>query len=144
MLDSETAAVELTRVGGSARGFLGLDPVTQNEALLARELTRAGASVFRADDGLVGCAPNPESPRQSYVATTSADPGAVRAVLEHLVTYQRCASFVALVPAGSPAGAAFVECGFAPVGVLREHRFHSGAYHDVHVYFAGAEEPCPS
>lgn len=129
------AAAALREAGAPARGFLGLDPVTQNDALLTRTLERAEARVLRAGETLVGAAPNPLQPRQSQVATTSADAAAVRALVDFLVAYRRTTSCLALVPHGAPAVSAFLGCGFTDRGVLRGHRYASGAYHDVRVLF---------
>lgn len=144
LLDHTAAAAALRSAGDSARGFLGLDPVTQNESLTAAELRRTGAMVFRDGAALLGYLPNTGQPRQGTVASTSADPAPVRALLEFLRTYRRCTSFVAEVPAGAAACAAFEACGFVVTGTLRGHRFQSGRYHDVRVYCTSQEEPCGS
>jgi len=143
LLRASAAASGLRGAKAEGRGFLGVDPVTQNDALLARELTRQGAQVYRAGDTLVGYAPNHEQPRQAFLASTSADPEPIRAVLAFLSTYQRCTSFVAMVPAGAEAAKAFAGCGFEQTGVLRDHRYQSGGYQDVLVLAKG-EVPCPS
>ncbi|MFE0651513.1 hypothetical protein ACFVZH_23275 [Streptomyces sp. NPDC059534] len=126
------AAALAAAADDTARGFLGLDPVTQNEALLARELSRADAAVFRYGDTVLGCRVNPDQPRQSEVASTTADPVALGALLDFLHTYQRCESFVALVPDALDVSG-YTALGFAPVGLLREHRYAAGRYHDVRV-----------
>jgi hypothetical protein len=144
LLDPVSACVKLRAAGAGARGFLGLDPVIQNDPLLTRELARTGAQLFSAGDAVVGAVPNQEQPRQAFVATTSADPGPVRALLHFLTTYQRCTSFLALSPAGSPAVAALAGCGFQQVGVLREHRYANYGYQDVLVHFVRAEGSCRS
>jgi hypothetical protein len=138
MLSPTAAAAALADAGGAARGFLGTDPVTQNGALLAAELTRMGATVCQAGDALVGYAHRPGQPRQALVASTSGRPEPVAGLLGFLRTYHRSTSYLALVPDGSPAAAALVGCGFRPAGVLREHRYGSGGYHDVLVYVAKA------
>lgn len=127
-------------VAGAARGFLGTDPVTQNGALLAAELTRMGATVGQAGDALVGFAHRAGQPRQALVASTSGRPEPVAALLGFLRTYHRSTSYLALVPDGSPAAAAFAGCGFRRAGVLREHRYGAGEYHDVLVYVAKAAD----
>lgn len=146
LLNAPAAAAALRDAGPPARGFLGVDPVSQNDPLLAGELTRSGAQVYRAGsadgDAVVGYAPNRAQPRQAYVASTSADPGPVRALLTFLTTYRRCGSYVALLPAGSAAIEAFTDCGFAEIGVLRGHRYQSGGYQDVLVYFAKGADTC--
>ncbi|KDN21942.1 hypothetical protein [Amycolatopsis rifamycinica] len=130
----------LRRAGDAARGFLGTDPVTQNDALLVRELTRREAKVYAAGGALVGCVPNRAQPRQVYVSSTSAGPEPVRALLGHLTTYQRRTSFVALV--GADGAAAFLGAGFARGGVLPGHHYAGHAFHDVLVLVK--EEPCRS
>lgn len=142
-LDARAAAAGLRAAKDGARGFLGVDPVTQNDALLAIELTGQDAQVYRVGETLVGFAPNHEQPRQAFVASTSPAAEPVRALLAHLATYQRCTSYVAMVPAGGPSLAAFTGCGFEQVGALRDHRFQSGAYQDV-VVMAKVADPCPS
>src|SRR5580700_4570834 len=99
VLNCAEAAAALSRRPGSARGFLGLDPVTQNESLLAIELARIDAEVYAVGDELIGFAPNPSQPRQMYVASTSARPEPVAALLAFLRTYRRSSSYLALVPA---------------------------------------------
>lgn len=142
-LDAPAAAAGLRAAKGGARGFLGVDPVTQNDTLLAIELTRQDAQVYRVDEALVGFAPNHEQPRQAFVASTSAAAEPVRALLTYLATYQRCTSYVAMVPAGGAAIAAFTGCGFEQVGELRDHRFQSGGYQDV-VVMVKAADSCHS
>ncbi len=148
-LDPAAAAAHLRAAAEAGRGFLGLDPVTQNDVLLAAELTRMQAQVFRAGDMLLGSVPNPDQPRQAFVAATCADPEPLRILLGFLDTRQRCSSFVAMVPDGAACAAAFESCGFRQVGVLRDHRYQSGAYHDVIVYhaesgfFASADSEVP-
>lgn len=148
MLDPAAAAAALREAGAAGRGFFGLDPVTQNDALLVRELERLGAQVFRAPGhdavAVYGCAPNPGQPRQGRIATTGTDPAAVRAFIGFLTTYQRTTSFTATLPAGAPAVAAFTGAGFKQVGTLPEHFYQSGRYQDCLVYYASAEEACHS
>lgn len=132
LLPPAAAAAALTAAEERARGFLGLDPVTQNEALLARELTRRDAAVFRYGDTVLGCRSNPDQPRQSEVASTTADPAALGALLHFLHTYQRCVSFVALVPDALD-DSGYTALGFVRTGLLREHRYANGRYHDVRV-----------
>ncbi|MEV4050089.1 hypothetical protein AB0J55_02780 [Amycolatopsis sp. NPDC049688] len=140
-LSPAEAARGLRRAGDAARGFLGTDPVTQNDALLVRELVRREAQVYAAGGALVGCVPNRAQPRQAYVSSTSAGPEPVRALLGHLATYHRRTSFVALVAADGGA-AAFLGAGFARTGVLPGHRYAGHAFHDVLVLVK--EEPCRS
>lgn len=144
ILDPGTAAAGLQALGADARGFLDLDPVTQNEALLRLELVRTGGQVFRSGNTLLGYRPNPEQPGQACVATTSADTAALRAFVSYLALYRRSTSFMALAEAGSTPAAAFGGCGFGQVGTMRQHRYHSGRYHDVTVYAATWEDLCPS
>jgi hypothetical protein len=144
LLEPAAAATALQASGPAARGFLGLDPVVHNDALLARELGLLGAQVFEGGSSLLGFAPNPAQPRQAQVASTSADPAALRAFLTFLGSYRRCTSYVAHLPDGAASAAAFEGCGFRRVGTLRAHRFAAGAYRDVHVYYASEEESCRS
>ncbi|MFF6959799.1 hypothetical protein [Streptomyces sp. NPDC008317] len=139
LLGTAEAAARLSAAPQAARGFLGLDPVTQNGPLLARELARTGAQVLQAGDALLGYVPNPAQPRQGWVATTSADPEPLAALLAFLRTYRRCTSYVAEVPDGSPAVPALEACGFTGAGRLPGHVFHTGGYHDVLVYCATEE-----
>ena len=139
MLEPAAGAAALTGAGAAARGFLGLDPIVQNDALLARELGQLGAHVFHGGDAVLGFALNRAQPRQAYVASTSADPEPLRAFLAFLGSYRRCTSFVAQLPQDAPSTAAFEDCGFRRVGTLRAHRFEAGAYRDVHVYYTGGE-----
>jgi hypothetical protein len=139
LLGTAEAAERLSAAPEAARGFLGLDPVTQNGALLARELTRTGAQVLRTGDVLLGYAPNSGQPRQARIATTSTDPEPLAALLDFLRTYRRCTSYVAEVTEGSPAVPALEACGFTRAGRLPGHVFHSGGYHDVLVYCATEE-----
>lgn len=142
LLGLAEAAQRLRPAGG--RGFLGLDPTTQNGPLLVRLLAGLDAQVFQAGDTLVGSAPNRQQPRQAYVATTSADPVPVHTLLSFLADYQRTTSYVALVPSGSPAVDALLGNGFRQVGTLPAHRYAAERYAEVTVYFAGSEEPCRS
>lgn len=142
-LDLDAVVAQLRSAAESARGFLGLDPVTQNDSLLTAELTALEAQVFSADGSLVGCAPNTDQPRQAYVASTTADPAPLRALLDFLVTYQRCTSFVAMVPDGTEAVTGFQRCGFQRVGVLPRHRWQNYDWQDVGVY-VGRVDSCRS
>jgi len=128
----------------AARGFFDLDPVTQNDALLAKEIDRTGVQLYSCGETLLGCRPNPDHPRQAQVASTSSAPEPLRALLGSLGTYQRCTSFFALVPQDSPVAAAFESCGFGRVGTLPEHLFHSGRYRDVVIYHATRGDKCLS
>lgn len=139
LLDHRGAAAALTRAGQAARGFLDLDPVTQNEALLAALLEQLGAQVFACDDAVLGWAPNPDQARQALVSTTSAAPAPVRALLRFLATYRRCTSFVAATTAGAPGREALRGLGFELVGVLPRHRFQAGRHLDVEIYHATGE-----
>ena len=142
-LDTEAAVAELRTTGASGRGFLGLDPVTQNDSLLAAELKSLEAQFFTVGEALVGFAPNADQPRQAYVASTSADPEPLRALLEFLTTYQRCTTFVAMVPDGAESAAGFDACGFERVGVLPRHRWQNYDWQDVLVY-VGRADACRS
>ncbi|HEY4023725.1 MAG TPA: hypothetical protein VGM75_33930 [Pseudonocardiaceae bacterium] len=129
--------------GIGARGFLGLDPVTQNDPLLLRELAAMDAHLFAPTEGadaVLGYTPNPDNPRQAYVATTSADPALLAELADHLLIYRRCTSMVCLT-SDDTAIAALRGNGFRQAGLLRQHDYREGAYHDVHVY---AGQPCAS
>lgn len=141
LLDPAAAAAALREAGPAGRGFLGLDPVTQNDVLLARELERLEAQVFREAAGraVLGCSPNPVQPRQVCVATTCDDPAVLRAFVGFLATYLRGTSFTATLPADAPSVAAFDGCGFQRVGTLREHFYRSGRYQDCLVYYTSEE-----
>lgn len=143
-LDVAGAVAGLRAAGNDARGFLGTDPVTQNDALLGKELTRIGAQFYGHGDTLLGYLPNRDQPRQAYLASTSADPDALRVFTTFLTTYQRCTSYVAMVPTDCVAADAFDACGFRRVGALREHQYRSGRYHDVVVFYATGEDACRS
>lgn len=134
-------AAERLRDAG-ARGFLGLDPVTQNDALLAGCLTGTGAQVFATGDAVVGFAPNPDNPRQAVIATTSDDPATVTAFAGFLREHGRFTSFVSLATREQPAVRALLGCGFAVVARLRDHVYRRGTYHDVSVFFATGESAC--
>lgn len=144
LLDAANAVAKLRETGDAARGFLGLDPVTQNDPLLAKHLTRMSAQLGQAGETVVGWAQNADQPRQAMLATTSGDAGAVRAMVTFLAKYQRCTSYVALVPAGADAEKAFTGSGFREIGVLPGHRYAGGTYHDVRVYFGRTEDTCPA
>ncbi|PWI44814.1 hypothetical protein [Streptomyces sp. ICBB 8177] len=124
----------------AARGFLGLDPVTQNSALLVKEMTLRQMSVHLVGDALYGHAPNPHQPRQAFVAATEAEPAALRAFLGFLAAYRRHTSYVALLPDGSPVTAGFEAAGFVRSGTLPDHAYRSGRYGDVAVYHATRED----
>lgn len=143
-LDLPSAIAGLRAAGSNARGFLGLDPVTQNDALLSLELARSGAVVLRHGDTLLGYLPNRDQPRQAVIATTSGEPGPIGAMVEFLHTYQRCTSFVATVPVDSTGVAAFDGSGFTRTGTLREHQYRGGRYRDLVVFFATREDVCRS
>ena len=146
---TETTAEPLRRLGGlaaaaalrasGARWFLGLDPVTQNDELLARTLSVAGVTVFRSGDAVVGYTLNPDNPGQAAVDTTGTDPAPLAACLDFLHEYQRCDTFVALVAVDRDPAALR---GFTPVGRLRGHEYRGGTYHDVDVYFRAREDSC--
>lgn len=142
-LDAAAAAAALRAAPEqAARGLFGLDPVTQNDALLIREIERLGVEFYAGGRELYGVAPVPEQPRQARVATTSGEPEPLRALLGFLRTYRRCTSFAALVPEHSPARPAFECCGFVHVGTLKDQLYQSGAYRDVLVYHANGDDTC--
>lgn len=112
------------------RGFLGVDPVTQNDALLRTVLTAREARLFGWGDAVLAYAPNPDNPRQAEIATTSQDPTVLTAFLEFLRRHGRYTSFVCF---GGPPEALR---DFRHAGRLREHVFRAGRYHDVDVWEA--------
>ncbi|BBA96684.1 hypothetical protein RVR_2098 [Actinacidiphila reveromycinica] len=126
------AAVRLRAAG--VRGFLGLDPVTQNDALIGRLLARHRATVYACGDTLLGARPNPDNPRQAEIATTGADPAPVLALAEFLRVYRRHLSLVAVTGTAEPAREALASSGFAETGRLRDHWYRSGDYHDALVH----------
>lgn len=144
LLDREAAAVSLRSAAEDARGFLGLDPVTQNDALLGKEIAGLGAQIFRAGNAILGFLPNHHQPRQAVVASTSADAEPLRAFLAFLRSYRRCTSYLTYIPTGSSAIEAFTTCGFSQVGTLKCHYFWRGSYVDVGVYFVNGDSPCLS
>ncbi|TDV54812.1 hypothetical protein [Actinophytocola oryzae] len=118
------------------RGFLGVDPVTQNDALLAKVLSAREAHLFGWGDAVLGYAPNLDNPRQAEVATTSPDPSILAAFTEFLRCHRRYTSFVCV---GGPPEALR---GFRHAGRLRAHHFGGGRYHDVDVHVStGREAP---
>jgi hypothetical protein len=133
------AVARLRRTPGQGRGFLGLDPVTQNDALLLTVLAGQGAQLFGSGDAVLGYVPNADNQRQGFIATTSAEPEVLAAFTEFLRVYRRYTSFVCHVADGDPAIAALEGCGFQVTGRLRGHVFRSGAYRDVNVYFERGE-----
>lgn len=136
------AAARLRTEPGGGRGFLGLDPVTQNDPALIAGLSASQALVWSFGAALVGACPNPDNPRQAWVATTRADPAALRAAAATLRAYRRTASLLAVAGTGEPAADAVRGCGFTPAGTLRRHDYRSGAYHDVDMHYLSLEQPC--
>lgn len=134
LLTPAEAAAELSARPREARGFLGLDPVTQNAALLARELIRGQAAVFRAGSTLVGCQVSGFQPRQAQVDTTGTDPDGLRTMLELLASYRRCTSYLGL--ASAERAPVYEASGFRRTGSLRHHRWAGGRYHDTLVFYA--------
>ncbi|GAB3465364.1 hypothetical protein [Actinophytocola sediminis] len=118
------------------RGFLGLDPVTQNYALLAQLLSARQARLFGAGDAVVGYAPNLDQPRQAQVATTSTDPEVLTGFTDYLRRYGRYTSFLCLD------GPSTALRGFRLVGTLRAHVYRGGGYHDVDVHLSTGSQPC--
>jgi RimJ/RimL family protein N-acetyltransferase len=136
------AAARLRTAPGGGRGFLGLDPVTQNDASLVAGLSARRALVWSFGVVLIGAYPNSRNPRQVRVATTAADPKALRAVVQALRVYRRTTSLVTATVATEPAAEAARACGFADIGVLRRHDYRSGVYHDVYLRYLSLESPC--
>lgn len=132
---SATAAATALRAAG-ARGFLGADPVTQNDALVARTLT--GAQLFTDTQdaaGVAGFRPNPDNPRQADIATTATDPATVVAFTRFLHERHRATSFTATA---GPGDAVLLGSGFTEVARLREHVFRGGRFADVAIYHLAA------
>ncbi|MGQ0838598.1 GNAT family N-acetyltransferase [Actinokineospora sp.] len=123
-----------------ARGFLGLDPVTQNDDLLARELTERQARVFGAGTAVLGCVLNPDNPRQAVVACTTDDPAPLAAFVEFLHRHLRCTSFIAHTT--DARAAVLTECGFTRIGTLADHVYRGGRYHDEYVFHRAVEGRC--
>jgi hypothetical protein len=136
------AATRLSAADGRSRGFLGLDPHTQNDALLVRRLTALNAQVFTCGSTTLGYLPNGDNPRQATVASTSDDPLALAAFTSFLHRYRRYTSFVATAEPDAEPARALRGCGFEEVGRMPGHVFRSGRYRDVAIYFASWETAC--
>jgi len=141
-LSQAEAAARLRTGPDGGRGFLGLDPVTQNDAALVAGLSARQALVWSFGAALVGAYPNPDNPRQAWVATTSADPAALGAAARTLRVYRRTTSLVAATAAGEPGAEAVRGCGFTGAGTLRGHDYRSGTYHDVDLHYLSLEQSC--
>jgi hypothetical protein len=161
VLDTYEGVDLLRRARNWGRGFLGVDPVTQNAALMARLLDEASAETYQvAAHGsavaVAGCVRNPVNRRQALVAIaelpaggpTDGDPRGeaaaappaelakvIRRFLRYLSTNRDITSFVAYAVAGDGALPGLIDSGFREVGQLREHVYRSGAFHDEHVFF---------
>lgn len=129
----------LRALGDGGRGFLGLDPRTQNDALLTRILTEREAVLFGYGETLLGAYQNKENPRQAVVAVSGDDPDGLAALARLLRVYRRYTSMVVLTAPGDPALPALRACRFREVGTLSGHHYRSGAYHDAVVHYAHVE-----
>lgn len=166
VLDTYEGVDLLRRAAGWGRGFLGVDPVTQNSTLMVRLLTEAEAETYQvAAHGsavaVAGCVRNPANRHQALVAiaelpsagpdgapadadprrpAASASPAelakVIRRFLTYLSTHRDITSFVAHAVVGDGALPGLIDSGFCEVGRLREHVYRSGGFHDEHVFFA--------
>jgi hypothetical protein len=141
-LSTSEAAVRLRAAGEAARGFLGVDPVTQNDPLLVRELDAQQAQLFACGQSVAGYLSGADNPRQATVAAAGDDPQALAALTEFLHRYRRYTSFVATAEPDSAAARALLGCGFTEVGRLTGHLFRAGRYRDAGLYYATWETAC--
>jgi hypothetical protein len=141
-IDPAEAVTRLRVAVELSRGFLGLDPVTQNDALLIRALAELDAQVFACGTTIVGYLPNRDNPRQATISSTSGDPAVVAEFTGFLHRYRRCTSFLATAEPDATPARALLGCGFEEVGRMPGHVFRSGHYRDVAVYFAPWEIAC--
>ncbi|MBB5939860.1 hypothetical protein [Streptomyces zagrosensis] len=131
----------LRRSPSSGLGFLGLDPLTQSDQWLLGRLTAMGAALYVGGRGtLVGYAPSVANPWQAQVAVAGDDGPALRTLLAFLRSAVACTSFTATLRAADTSLPAVLDCGFREVGVLRDHAFRAGIYHDVGVYYAAVAD----
>lgn len=140
-LELSDAIRRLRRLPDSGLGFLGLDPLTQNDQWLMGRLTSMRAAVYVAGrDTIVASAPNFANPRQSQVAVAADDSTALRVLLSFLRSTAYCTSFTATLCASDTGLPALLDCGFREVGTLRNHVFRAGIYRDVGVYYAAESD----
>lgn len=138
-LATAEGVARLRALGDGGRGFLGLDPRTQNDALLTRLLTEREAVLFGHGETLLGTYQSKDNPRQAVVAVSGADPAALAALARLLRVYRRHTSMVAFTSPGDPALPALRACRFREVGTLAGHHYRSGAYRDAVVHYAPVE-----
>ncbi len=132
------------RLPGSGLGFLGLDPLTQNDQWLLDRLTGMRATLYGTERGtLVGCAPNPANPRQARVAVAADDSAALTALLDLLRSTAAHTSFTAVACASDAGLPALLDCSFREVGTLRGHVLRAGVYLDAGVYYAADDDLRP-
>jgi hypothetical protein len=138
-LATAEGVARLRALGDGGRGFLGLDPRTQNDALVARVLTEREAVLFVHGETLLGAYQSKDNPRQAVVAVSGADPAGLAALARLLRVYRRYTSMVAVTGPGDPALPALRACRFREVGTLAGHDYRSGAYRDAVVHYAPVE-----
>ncbi|HEY8980274.1 MAG TPA: hypothetical protein VIU15_11895 [Streptomyces sp.] len=141
VLSASAAAARLRALGAGGRGFLGRDPVTENDSLLARELGRDDTVVLAVGDTLLGARISRLNPRRAEISASAADPKALRALAEFLATYRRCFALTAVVAEGDPSWPALEELGFTRTAVLRDHWYRTGRYVDGHVLHLATRRP---
>lgn len=143
-LELPTAVRRLRRLPDSGLGFLGLDPLTQNDQWLLNRLTSMRATLYDTERGtVVGCAPNPANPRQARVAVAADDSAALTALLALVRATAGYTSFTAVACASDAGLPALLDCGFREVGTLRGHVFRAGVYLDAGVYYAADDDLRP-
>jgi hypothetical protein len=140
LLTPEQAAARLRALQAGGRGFLGTDPVTQNDALVARLLREPPALLMSWGQSLLGARPNLQNPRQAEIASTSGNAEALGSLLGLIGTNLRCESAWAICGPGEPALAALGKLGFRRVGLLRNHYYRSAAYLDATIHYRELEQ----
>lgn len=115
------------------RGFLGLDPVVQNAAWMARRLISNQAAVYTSDGQLLGVAPDPSHSEFAQISMTHGAGSQLPAFLELVEQHHGFSRFITYVDSDeSPAD--YVDNGFHFCGTLRAHRLRGGERHNVQVY----------
>ncbi len=140
LLSPREAAARLRALSSGGRGFLGTDPVVQNDALLAKVLQDCSALVMDWEGTVIGARPSPHNPRQEEVACSSDDPEALTALLDHLRQYRRCASVWAVCSPDAPMLTALEALEFRHTGLLRAHYYRAGEYLDAAVHYRDLEQ----
>jgi acyl transferase domain-containing protein len=141
LLSPDEVAARLRTSPGGGRGFLGTDPVIQNDALLARALRDTSARLLGWRDTVLGTRPNPRNPRQEEVAATSNDADALAALLDFLRAHRHCGSALAVCGPDAAMLPALNQLGFRRTGLLRGHYFRAGRYLDATVHYRDLERP---